>query len=267
MRLCHLSAAKRSPASEATDPGRDFQQVRQIMHHHLIIANTLIRQDDKGRFCLNDLHRAAGAESKYQPSNFMRLDGTKALMAEINQSSEVMSVYINVGGASPGTFAARELVYAYAMWINASFHLQVIRAYDSMSVSTSPAIPQTLSAALRLAADQADQIEAQQVQLAIAEPKALALDRIADADGAMCITDAAKHLQMAPKKLFSWLSANDWIYRRPGAAHWVAYQPRLKSGVLDHKITLVTRGDGSEKVTEQVLVTAKGLARLAGVAA
>lgn len=128
-------------------------------------------------------------------------------------------------------------------------------------------IPKTYSQAMRLAADQADQIEAQQAQLAIASPKAAALDRIADADGSMCITDAAKHLQMAPKKLFLWLSANDWIYRRPGAAHWVAYQPRLKSGVLDHKITLVTRGDGSEKVTEQVLVTAKGLARLAGVAA
>ena len=234
------------------------------MHHSLIISNTAIKQDEKGHYCLNDLHRAAGAEARHQPSNFLRTDGTKALIAEINQSSKVMSAYINVGGVNPGTFVCKELVYAYAMWISAAFHLQVIRAYDSLAA---PAIPQTLSAALRLAADQADQIEAQQVQLAIDSPKAIALDRIADADGSMCITDAAKHLQMTPKKLFSWLSANDWIYRRPGAAHWVAYQPRLKSGVLDHKITLVTRGDGSEKVTEQVLVTAKGLARLAGVAA
>lgn len=155
------------------------------------------------------------------------------------------------------------LVSGYSVAMRA----KIIDRWQELEAKAAPAIPQTLSAALRLAADQADQIEAQQVQLAIAEPKALALDRIADADGAMCITDAAKHLQMAPKKLFSWLSANDWIYRRPGAAHWVAYQPRLKAGVLDHKITLVTRGDGSEKVTEQVLVTAKGLARLAGVAA
>ena len=151
--------------------------------------------------------------------------------------------------------------------LSPEFTARLVDRWQELEAKAAPAIPQTLSAALRLAADQADQIEAQQVQLAIAEPKALALDRIADADGSMCITDAAKHLQMAPKKLFSWLSANDWIYRRPGAAHWVAYQPRLKSGVLDHKITLVTRGDGSEKVTEQVLVTAKGLARLAGVAA
>lgn len=162
----------------------------------------------------------------------------------------------------------RELTDVLLTGYSAKLRRAVIaRWHELESREFAPSVPQTLSAALRLAADQADQIEAQQVQLAIAEPKALALDRIADAEGSMCITDAAKHLQMAPKKLFSWLSANDWIYRRPGAAHWVAYQPRLKSGVLDHKITLVTRGDGSEKVTEQVLVTAKGLVQLAGVAA
>ena len=45
-----------------------------------------------------------------------------------------------------------------------------------------PAIPQTMSAALRLAADQADQIEVQQAQLAVSQPKAEALDRIATAE-------------------------------------------------------------------------------------
>lgn len=134
---------------------------------------------------------------------------------------------------------------------------------EALRAAPAPAIPQTLAQALRLAADQADQIEQQQAQLAIAAPKAQALDRIANADGSMCITDAAKHLQLPPKRLFTWLAANDWIYRRPGNANWIAYQQRLKAGVLDHKVTTLARGDGSEKVVEQVLVTAKGLAKLA----
>ncbi|AUY12248.1 phage regulatory protein/antirepressor Ant [Aeromonas sp. ASNIH2] len=90
-----------------------------------------------------------------------------------------------------------------------------------------------------------------------------ALERIAKADGSMCITDAAKHLQVQPKYLFQLLSSKQWIYKRAGGKSWVSYQDKLQSGVLEHKVTIVTRPDGSEKVTEQVLVTAKGIAKLA----
>lgn len=95
------------------------------------------------------------------------------------------------------------------------------------------------------------------------EVKVEALDRIATADGGMCITNAAKDLQVRPKDLFKWLSANRWIYRRTGSTTWTAYQERIQQGVLEHKVTTVERDDGSSKVVEQVLVTAKGLAKLA----
>lgn len=124
-------------------------------------------------------------------------------------------------------------------------------------------IPTTLSGALRLAAEQADQIDRQQAQLAVVTPKAEALDRITLSDGAMCITNAAKVLGMQPKRLFAWMQEKLWIYRRAGGTHYVGYQSRIQDGYLDHKVTTVTRSDGSEKVVEQVLVTPKGLARLA----
>lgn len=126
-----------------------------------------------------------------------------------------------------------------------------------------PLIPQTLPEALRLAADLADQRNKAQAMLSIAATKAEALDRIAThAEGAMCITNAAKALQMQPKQFFLWLQQHDWIFRRTGGAGWVAYQTRLKAGLLEHKITTVARSDGTEKVCEQVLVTARGLAML-----
>ena len=102
-------------------------------------------------------------------------------------------------------------------------------------------------------------------QLAIASPKADALDLLTLADGSMCITNAAKAVSKQPKAMFAWLQTNDWIYRRPGGV-WCAYQDRIKSGMLTHKITTVSRSDGPEKIVEQVLVTAKGLAKLAEVA-
>lgn len=94
-------------------------------------------------------------------------------------------------------------------------------------------------------------------------PKAEALDRIATADGSLNITEAAKALQVRPKDLFSYLSAHSWIYRRPGAEHWLGYQNRVQSGDLEHKVTTVLRADGREKVTEQVRMTPKGLAKIA----
>lgn len=96
-------------------------------------------------------------------------------------------------------------------------------------------------------------------------PSQEALQRIAEADGSFCITDAAKALQMRPKDLFEWLRQNGWIYRRPGSGHDLGYQSKTAAGLLEHKITTVLRADGSEKVTEQVRVTSKGLTKLSAL--
>lgn len=98
----------------------------------LSICNTSIRQFGN-LYSLNDLHKAAGGEAKHQPALFVRLDQTQALITEINHSTDMQSALKSVnGGKNRGTFACKELVYAYAMWISAKFMLQVIRAYDAM---------------------------------------------------------------------------------------------------------------------------------------
>lgn len=142
----------------------------------LMIAHVAIRQDAEGRYCLNDLHAAAGGEKKKQPGFFLRRKETKALTDELliprirgikteenegadelltlrirrvktkenegaesesepettqNPGSYITPVF-TIEGKSGGTFVAKELVYAYAMWISPAFHLKVIRAYDAM---------------------------------------------------------------------------------------------------------------------------------------
>ena len=106
----------------------------------LTIASTKIRQDSEGRFCLNDCHKASGGEKAKQPANFMRLDTTQALIQEIAENSHssdmrnggFQPVSTITGGNAPGTYVCKELVYAYAMWINPKFHLTVIRAFDDL---------------------------------------------------------------------------------------------------------------------------------------
>lgn len=97
------------------------------------------------------------------------------------------------------------------------------------------------------------------------QPKAASYEHLTRADGTQCVTDAAKILGIKPKDLFTWMQAKRWIYRRAGNAHWVGYQDKIQSGLLDHKVSEVTNSDGSVKITEQVRVTAKGLARLGEV--
>lgn len=98
--------------------------------HALTVANTAIRQDVEGRYCLNDLHRAAGGEQKHQPRYWLANQQTKELLAELENSGIPLFI---VQGRHGGTYVCRELVYAYAMWISPAFHLKVIRAYDAMA--------------------------------------------------------------------------------------------------------------------------------------
>lgn len=93
-------------------------------------------------------------------------------------------------------------------------------------------------------------------------PQVQALERIALSDGSLCITDAAKTLQVQPKSLFAFLRSHHWIYTRQGGASDIAYQEKLAQGLLEHKTTTVTKSDGYEKTVTQVRVTPKGLARL-----
>jgi len=123
--------------------------------------------------------------------------------------------------------------------------------------------------------EERDALKAQATQhqatIAVLEPKAQALDRLSDATGNRCVTDAAKVLGMRPTDLFEWLNQHKWTYRRPNGGAWIAYQDRIDGGFLVNKvITLpgkVVIVNGREetmpdRVKDRLLVTPKGLAHL-----
>lgn len=107
----------------------------------LVIGDFSIRQDENGRYCLNDLHKASGNDQKHFPAYFLRNQQTKDLINLIESENYDMQICISKKqavnavkgkGKEQGTYVVKELVYAYAMWISAKFHLTVIRAYDAM---------------------------------------------------------------------------------------------------------------------------------------
>lgn len=103
-----------------------------VMIPQISIAGTSIRTDDDGRFSLNDLHAASGGEKRHSPSYWLSNQQTQALIAELQTTGNPV---VTREGRKGGTFVVKELVYSYAMWINARFHLHVIRTFDKASAS------------------------------------------------------------------------------------------------------------------------------------
>ena len=94
-------------------------------------------------------------------------------------------------------------------------------------------------------------------------PKAEALDLIAGSEGSMNITAAAKAMQIGPRALGDWMRSHGWTYRRPDGERILAYQAKIDAGYLEHRLVRFQPPGQPERTTFQVMVTAKGVAKLA----
>ncbi|AMO47599.1 KilA-N domain protein [Enterobacter sp. FY-07] len=123
-----------------------FQTVEKPMSQLLVIDGVSVRRDIDGRYCLNDLHRAAvasGANDRTkEPAKFLSSPQTLELLNEltVTQDLGIDPVQSIRGGATQGTYVCKELVYSYAMWISPTFHLKVIRTFDKVVSSPEPAL-------------------------------------------------------------------------------------------------------------------------------
>lgn len=93
------------------------------------------------------------------------------------------------------------------------------------------------------------------------------LDRIEATVGSICLTDTAKTLKKGPQELIRFMSSRGWIYKRAGNASWIGRQQFIGAGYLEHKEHVYTGSDGYERVSTRVLVTGKGLIKLAAMLA
>lgn len=157
----------------------------------------------------------------------------------------------------------RDLTYTLIAGYRSDLRLKIVRRWMELEAVTiaPPETPEQL--ALRALTGLQTVVEKQKAQLAVVQPKADALDRIAGLEGTFNGTEAAKELQIGPQMLFRWMDTNEWTYKRAGSANRLAYQKRINAGDLTHKTTIVVRPDGTEKAADQVRITAQGLAKLA----
>lgn len=237
-----------------------------------MIAGVEITTDTEGRFNLNALHKASGLGDNKAPAQWLRTQSAKDLVAEVSDMHICTSpINSSKGGQSQGTYAHELLAIAYASWISPSFHLHVNQVFldyrtgklqpvqqrDPMEVLNDPA---AMRGILLSYTEKVLQLEE---KLEETKPVVEAYERIADGDGSMCLTDAAKTLQVQVKKLTKWLQAHSWIYKRVGGTSWVGYQDKIQNGFLEHKVTMTPNSQGGETARTQVRITPKGLAKIA----
>lgn len=112
------------------------------MNQLIAIDGFAVCQDNSGRYCLNDLHRAAGGKNRHRPKYWLAQVQTQELVQELTKGeipplTGNQPVSVIHGGDNPGTYVCKELVYSYAMWISAAFNLKVIRTFDAIQTSQS----------------------------------------------------------------------------------------------------------------------------------
>lgn len=123
--------------------------------------------------------------------------------------------------------------------------------------STKPKLPQTMAEALRLAADQAERIEAQTRELQEAAPKVAFAKAVEFSHDAITVGQAAKVIGAGRTRLFAFLRRHGWVTRRNEP-----YQAKIDAGLMDSKVSHWEHPEQGLQENITSLVTGKGLMKL-----
>ena len=121
-------------------------------------------------------------------------------------------------------------------------------------------VPQTMAQALRLAADQAEKIEQQQAQLALAAPKVEFVDKYVQATGLFTFREVAKLLKANEARFREFLLAQKIMYRLGAGGELTAYQSHADAGRFEVKTDTARNGHNYKRT----MFTPKGVHWVAG---
>ena len=148
---------------------------------------------------------------------------------------------------------------------SAELRIKVNRRWEELEAKEQAhqQIPQSFSEALRLAAEQAEKIEAQQKQLQAQAPKVLFADAVSASKTSILIGELAKIIkqngvEMGQNRLFEWLRSNGYLITRQGTDYNMPTQKAMELGLFEIKETSITHSDGHITVNKTPKVTGKG---------
>jgi len=155
----------------------------------------------------------------------------------------------------------RELTYTLLAGYSVVLRRRVIARWQELEAQQSPKLPQTMAQALRLAAEQAEQLEAQQEQLALAAPKVAFVDRyVAATSGEKGFREVCKLLGANEHEFSEFLARAKIMYRLAGKM--TPHAERLAAGRFKVKTGTAPR---NEHAYAQAKFTPKGVEWIAGL--
>ncbi|WP_404825383.1 phage antirepressor KilAC domain-containing protein [Companilactobacillus zhongbaensis] len=139
------------------------------------------------------------------------------------------------------------------------FKMQYIEAFNKMEDQIKTGgfkIPSTMAEALRLAADQQEQLE-------LMKPKAIFADSVATSHTTILVGDLAKIIKgngvdTGARRLFQWMRDNGYLIKRKGADYNSPTQKSMEMGLFKIKESSHVNSDGVTVVTKTPKVTGKG---------
>lgn len=163
-----------------------------------------------------------------------RHDNVKRTIADLHDAGHISNPQIEDG--IPGANGVRERCFmlgkrdtlVVVARLSPEFTARVVDRWQELEAQLAPAVPQTMAQALRLAAEQAEQLEQQQAALALAAPKVEFVDRYVLADGAKGFREVAKLLKVNEAEFSQFLQDRNVMYRLAG--RMTPYQCHMDAG-------------------------------------
>jgi phage antirepressor YoqD-like protein len=179
-------------------------------------------------------------------------DKGKAVRALINDSSFIENVDYKVvtqngknlkGGRPEETYWLSTPCLEYFIARKVRDVFEVYRTIFHIATQPKPfVIPQTLSQALQLAADQAKVIEEQQTKIQEDAPKLLMAEQVMETGDNITVSQFANLVGMGSHTYFRWLKDNGHLFNR-GFRKNVPYQKWLDEGIFTVKDVIIQKGD------------------------
>lgn len=147
--------------------------------------------------------------------------------------------------------------YVVVAQLSPEFTARLVDRWQELENQQMPQIPQTLSEALRLAADQAEQIEKQNLLIEQQRPKVEFVQRYVEAGTTKSLRETAKILKVPERAMIDCLVGDGLLFRQSG--NLLPYQKYHVKGLFDVKTGTTEYGHNYT----QTRVTSKGIEYIA----